>query len=85
MLCFELSGRDAVNRWMRATPEVPFCPSLGHHETTCSHPDTTSHRFDPREEKLAQGITPGIVRLSVGSESFDRLRSAMEHGLRAIA
>lgn len=85
MLCFELSDRDAVNRWMRATPEVPFCPSLGHHETTCSHPDTTSHRFDPRDEKLGQGITPGLVRLSVGSEPFERLRAAMEHGLRAIA
>lgn len=85
LLCFELNDRKAVNCWMRATPEVPFCPSLGHHETTCSHPDTTSHRFDPREEKLAQGITPGLVRLSVGSEPFERLRAAMEHGLRAIA
>jgi cystathionine gamma-synthase len=83
MLCFELADRDAVNRWMHATPDVPFCPSLGHHETTCSHPDTTSHRFDPIAEKLAQGITSGLVRLSVGSEPFERLRAAMEHGLKA--
>jgi cystathionine gamma-synthase len=82
MLCFELADRDAVNRWMRATPAVPFCPSLGHHETTCSHPDTTSHRFDPSEEKLAQGITPGLVRLSVGCEPFDKLAAAIEAGLR---
>ncbi len=82
MLCFELADRDAVNRWMRATPTVPFCPSLGHHETTCSHPDTTSHRFDARDEKLAQGITPGLVRLSVGCEPFERLAAAMEAGLK---
>ncbi|MBL8866885.1 MAG: PLP-dependent transferase [Planctomycetia bacterium] len=82
MLCFELADREAVNRWMRATPAVPFCPSLGHHETTCSHPDTTSHRFDPSAEKLAQGITPGLVRLSVGCEPFEKLAAAMEAGLR---
>ncbi len=82
MLCFELADREAVNRWMRATPAVPFCPSLGHHETTCSHPDTTSHRFDPSSEKLAQGITPGLVRLSVGCEPFEKLAAAMEAGLR---
>ncbi len=30
MLCFELAGREAVNRFMRSAPGVPFCPSLGH-------------------------------------------------------
>ncbi|QEL16613.1 trans-sulfuration enzyme family protein [Limnoglobus roseus] len=81
MLCFELADRNAVNRWMRATPAVPFCPSLGHHTTTCSHPDTTSHRFDPVEEKRRQGITPGLVRLSVGCEPIEQLQAAIGHGL----
>ncbi len=84
MMCFELADREAVNRWMHATPEIPFCPSLGHHETTCSHPDTTSHRYHSAEEKRAQGITPGLVRLSVGCEPFERLREAMARGLKSI-
>jgi cystathionine beta-lyase/cystathionine gamma-synthase len=81
MLCFELANRDAVNRWMRATPSVPFCPSLGHHLTTCSHPDTTSHRFESKEEKLAQRITPGLIRLSVGCEPLVDIQSAIYRGL----
>ena len=46
MLCFELSGgRDAVNRFMRQAPGIPFSPSLGNTTTTCSHPASTSHRY----------------------------------------
>lgn len=74
MLAFELDGgRDAVNRWMRACPGIPFAPSLGHTATTCSHPATTSHRYDSSTEKQRQGITDGLVRLSVGCESLERL------------
>ncbi|MCZ2340208.1 MAG: aminotransferase class I/II-fold pyridoxal phosphate-dependent enzyme [Bacteroidales bacterium] len=74
MLAFELvGGRAAVNRWMRACPNIPFAPSLGHTRTTCSHPASTSHRFDPPAEKQRQGISDGLVRLSVGCEPIAEL------------
>jgi cystathionine beta-lyase/cystathionine gamma-synthase len=82
MLSVELrGGRDAVNRFMRAAPEIPFCPSLGHTTTTCSHPDTTSHRYESADAKRALGITPGVLRLSVGCESWDHLCRNMAKGL----
>jgi len=82
MLCFELSGgRDAVNNFMRKAPGIPFCPSLGHATTTCSHPDTTSHRYDSAEEKQRQGITPGLIRLSVGCEPYETIIAEMGKGL----
>jgi len=81
MLCFELANREAVNHFMRSVPEVPFAPSLGHTGTTCSHPDTTSHRYEAVEDKLRQGITPGLVRLSVGCEDFAELRTKMSRGI----
>src|SRR5262249_14147390 len=38
MLCFELAGgHDAVNRFMRQATGVPFSPSLGSTQTTCSY------------------------------------------------
>lgn len=81
MLCFELDGgRVAVNRFMRATPDVPFSPSLGDTMTTCSHPASTSHRYVPAAEKASQGITDGLVRLSVGIEEPDRIRAAIGRG-----
>src|SRR5207249_634190 len=67
MLCFELAGgRDAVNRFLRLAPGIPFSPSLGHTTTTLSHPASTSHRFTSPAEKQRQGISDGLIRLSVG-------------------
>ncbi len=84
MLCFELpGGRAAVNRFLRAAPGIPLAPSFGHTSTTCSHPVTASHRYESDEAKARQGITPGLVRLSVGCEPLDRITSELEHGLRA--
>jgi cystathionine gamma-synthase len=81
MLCFDLAGgREAVNRFMRQAPGVPFSPSLGHTTTTCSHPATTSHRYTSPAEKERQGITEGLVRLSVGVEDLSRIKEEMSRG-----
>jgi cystathionine beta-lyase/cystathionine gamma-synthase len=86
MLCVELAGgRDAVNRFMRAAPGIPFCPSLGDVTTTCSHPVSTSHRYVDPAERDRQGITPGLLRVSVGIEPVERLMDEFERGLRAAA
>jgi cystathionine gamma-synthase len=81
MLCFELSGRDAVNRFMRAAPGIPFSPSLGHSATTLSHPATTSHRYTSPAERKRQGITEGLIRLSVGVEPLEQIQEEMAKGL----
>lgn len=82
MLCFELAGgRDAVNRFMRQAPGIPFSPSLGHSATTLSHPATTSHRYASPAERRRQGITDGLIRLSVGPEEVEHIRNEMKKGL----
>jgi cystathionine beta-lyase/cystathionine gamma-synthase len=82
MLSFELAGgREAVNRFMRRATGVPFSPSLGDTMTTCSHPYSTSHRYVPADEKVGQGITEGLIRLSVGVEDLECIRSEMAKGL----
>jgi cystathionine gamma-synthase len=82
MLCFELDGgRDAVNRFMRHARGVPFSPSLGHTTTTCSHPGTTSHRYASPAEKRRQGISDGLIRLSVGVEELKDIKAEMARGL----
>ncbi|MCI0682033.1 MAG: aminotransferase class I/II-fold pyridoxal phosphate-dependent enzyme [Gemmataceae bacterium] len=83
MLCFELDGgRDAVNRFMRQAPGIPFSPSLGHSATTLSHPATTSHRYASPAERRRQGITDGLIRLSVGCEDVEAIRHEMKKGLQ---
>ena len=82
MLCFDLRGGcDAVNRLMRLAKGIPFSPSLGHTTTTCSHPGTTSHRYVSPAEKRRQGITDGLVRLSVGVEDLEQIKEEMVKGL----
>lgn len=82
MVCFELDGgRDAVNRFMHRAPGIPFSPSLGHAGTTLSHPATTSHRYVSPAEKKRQGITDGLVRLSVGVEPLEEIQAEMAKGL----
>jgi cystathionine beta-lyase/cystathionine gamma-synthase len=83
MLCFDLEGgRDAVNRFMHRAKGIPFSPSLGHTATTCSHPATTSHRYVSPAEKVRQGITDGLIRLSVGVEDLQMIQREMSKGLR---
>jgi cystathionine beta-lyase/cystathionine gamma-synthase len=82
MLCFELAGgREAVNRFLRLAPGVPFSPSLGHTNTTLSYPATTSHRYVSPAERKRQGITDGLIRLSVGVEELEEMEREMTKGL----
>ena len=81
MLAVELADCAAVNRFMQQS-RIPFCPSLGHHETTLSYPWSTSHRAVSDDEKLRLGITPGLMRVSVGCEAFEQLSRNFEMGLR---
>ena len=82
MLAFELDGgRPAVNHFMQQARGIPFSPSLGHTTTTCSHPWTTSHRYANPAEKNRQGLTEGLVRLSVGVEDLGQIQQEMARGL----
>jgi cystathionine beta-lyase/cystathionine gamma-synthase len=82
MLCFDLAGgREAVNRFLRRARGVPFSPSLGSTSTTCSHPATTSHRYASPAAKQRQGITDGLVRLSVGIEDVGEIQRELGRGL----
>jgi cystathionine beta-lyase/cystathionine gamma-synthase len=83
MLCFEVhGGRDGVNRFLHRAPGIPFSPSLGNTTTTLSHPGTTSHRYVSPAEKRRQGISDGLIRLSVGCEDLVRIQEEMARGLR---
>ena len=84
MVTFELAGgRDAVNRFFRKATGIPFSPSLGHTGTTCSHPATTSHRFESPDVRQRLGITDGLIRLSVGIEPLEEIEEELRQGLAA--
>jgi cystathionine beta-lyase/cystathionine gamma-synthase len=85
IVSFRLAGgRAAADAFIGAARQIPFCPSLGEVSTTLSHPETTSHRGLSAEQRAALGITGGTIRLSVGTESAEFVRAALEEGLRGI-
>ncbi len=78
----DLGDRDRANRFVQAVaPAIPFAPSLGDVATTLSHPATTSHRGQTPEQWARQGITPGLIRLSVGLEDPADLWAALAGAL----
>jgi cystathionine beta-lyase/cystathionine gamma-synthase len=84
MLCFEVpGGRDGVNRFLRSALRIPFSPSLGDAVTTLSHPATTSHRYVPATQRQAQGISDGLLRLSVGIEPVEEIKHKLVEGLES--
>jgi cystathionine beta-lyase/cystathionine gamma-synthase len=80
----DLGGREQADTFIRTLRHIPFAPSLGDVATTLSHPATTSHRGQDPEAWARQGITPGLVRLSIGLEDPDDLWEDLGHALRAL-
>ncbi len=56
--------------------------SLGAVETMITHPATMTHADVPKEERLARGLTDGLVRLSVGIEDKDDIISRFKSSAR---
>ena len=61
---------------------IKLAVSLGGTETLASHPAAMTHSDIPPEEQLRLGITPALIRLSVGIENPDDLIADLDHALR---
>ena len=69
MISFELEGGlDAGRKLMNSVALCSLAESLGSVETMITHPATMTHVDVPRADRIARGLTDGLVRLSVGIE-----------------
>ena len=84
MMALELGSRDAVGRFLGAVKLFLNAESLGGVESLASHSATTTHFALTEERRLEIGITPGLVRLSVGIEDTDDLIADLEQALEAV-
>jgi len=74
VLAFDLAGgQDAVRRMFDTMQLVRCATSLGGPETLVCHPMTTTHVSLTPEEQAIAGVTPGLVRMSIGLEDADDL------------
>lgn len=61
-------GQPAAFRFLNALRIVKISNNLGDAKSIVTHPATTTHQRLPAEQKALLGITPGLVRLSLGIE-----------------
>jgi len=83
MISFELKGGiPAGTTLLNSVQLCALAESLGAVETMLTHPATMTHAEVPREDRLARGLSDGLVRLSVGIEDcddiIDDLRQALD-------
>lgn len=82
MLSFELEpSRQVVNTLLHNLRHIKLALSLGGVNTTLSHPATSSHRFLSPGEREQLGLHDGFVRMSVGIENLEDLKSDLEQAL----
>ncbi|MEI2708658.1 MAG: cystathionine gamma-synthase [Chitinophagaceae bacterium] len=75
MISFELKNDtvEEVNRVLSSTHLFSLAESLGGVESLINHPATMTHASIPREERIKNGLSDGLIRLSVGIEDVDDL------------
>ena len=83
MIAFELKGGTEAGRIvMDGVKLAGLAVSLGGVETLISHPASMTHAGMARENRLAAGITDGLVRLSIGIEDVEDILADLDQALR---
>ncbi|MFO7528844.1 MAG: O-succinylhomoserine sulfhydrylase [Marinobacter sp.] len=85
VLSFRVKGsREEAWRFIDATRMISITANLGDVKTTITHPATTTHgRLSP-EDKDHAGITENLIRLSVGIEDVEDLKTDLMRGFDAL-
>jgi len=84
IVCFELKGGLARGqRFLDALRMLSRTANLGDSRSIASHPSSTTHSKLTEAERLAVGITPGLIRISVGLEHPDDILHDIQQALEA--
>ncbi|MEM6641803.1 MAG: O-acetylhomoserine aminocarboxypropyltransferase/cysteine synthase [Bacteroidota bacterium] len=85
VMTFELKGGlEAGQKFIDGLKLISHLANVGDAKTLAIHPASTTHEQLSEEERLSAGVTPGMVRLSVGIEHIDDILSDMKEALAAI-
>ena len=83
MISMELKGGIPSGiALMNSLKLCSLAESLGAVETMITHPATMTHADVPKEERLARGLTDGLVRLSVGIEDKKDIIHDLDQALK---
>lgn len=83
MMSFTLkdSSIEAANKVLSSTKLFALAESLGGVESLINHPASMTHASIPREERIKNGLTDGLMRLSVGIEDAEDLIEDLQQAI----
>lgn len=84
MISFELGSYENAKKFLDRVRLCALAESLGGVETLISHPVSMTHGSVPEEMRRRLGITPGLVRISVGIEDIEDLVADLENAFEGI-
>jgi O-acetylhomoserine (thiol)-lyase len=84
VLAFEIAGGlEAGQRFVEGLSLHSHVANIGDVRSLAIHPASTTHSQGGDEDRLAAGVTPGLVRLAVGIESIHDILADLEAGFAA--
>jgi len=85
MVGFEVKGGSETGIRLMDTIDLwSLAENLGSVESLITHPVTMTHAAVPRDQRIAAGITDGLIRLSVGLEDSEDLIDALDRALDGL-
>ncbi|PWL19216.1 O-succinylhomoserine sulfhydrylase [Falsochrobactrum shanghaiense] len=85
MIAVELEGgKEAAFKFENALELFSITNNLGDTRSMITHPATTTHKSLTDEARAEQGITDGLLRISVGLEDTDDLLEDVEEALKTL-
>jgi O-succinylhomoserine sulfhydrylase len=84
VVTFEVKGGiERGRKFLNSLKMLSHSANLGDTRTIATHPASTTHSKLSEAERLAVGITPGLIRVSVGLENINDIIADIDHALLA--
>ncbi len=84
VVSFEITGGlEAGKRFVESVSLFSHLVNIGDVRSLIAHPASTTHSQLSAEDQLTTGVTPGLIRLSVGLEGVEDLKADLEAGFAA--
>ena len=84
MISFDLGSIKNANKFLKHVKICALAESLGGVESLISHPASMTHASVPKSIRIANGVTDGLVRLSVGIEDVEDILQDLKFALSKI-
>lgn len=85
IVSFDLRGGvEAGRKFVDTVSLFSHLVNIGDVRSLIAHPASTTHSQLSEQEQAAAGVTPGLVRLSVGIEAVDDLKADLDSAFRAV-